>query len=393
MPEAVPADRLFPKGVAAVASLMLAACANGTARLPPPEPRAIPAGVLQVRWRDKLEPPQMFEQTREECATGAVAGSRFVIGNRRGRIFGIDRATGRVLWTTSASGGVDASARFDERRGQVYVGSDDGAFVALDPQTGAVRWTFRAEGAIERAPEMDERAVYLTTAADKAYALDAKTGKQLWMYEREPPDGFTIHGYAGPRLAGGVLYTGFTDGYLVALKADTGELIWAHSLAGSSDQFVDVDTTPAVTGGLVIAASYSGGMAAVDATDGTPRWKFAVDGAGTPVVASDGDEPKVYFAAPRAGVHALDAATGTLHWRQGLADAGDLTAPQVGGPYLLFSGSRAGTFVVDRRDGRLLQLFDPGGGVCASPALDPRHESVYVLANSGTLYALSLLPP
>ena len=40
------------------------------------------------------------------------------------------------------------------------------------------------------------------------------------------------------------------------------------------------------------------------------------------------------------------------------------------GRYLIFSGSRAGLFVVDRATGELLEIFNPGHGVCAAPTLD-----------------------
>jgi outer membrane protein assembly factor BamB len=355
---------------ALVAAIAAAGCTSLTARRPPPEPRAISAGVLELRWRDPLNRRDLFDQNAEECATGAVAGTRLVIGTRGGRVYGVERSNGRVLWTMNASGGVDSHASYDARRNQVYVGTDDGTLLALDPSSGAVRWRFQAQGAVDQPAEMDEHAVYVTTTADHVYALDPASGRQLWQYEREPPEGFTIHGNAGVRLAGNVLYTGFTDGYLVALRTDSGELLWARSLAGASEQFVDVDTTPALFRGLVIAASYSGGIVAVDAKDGAPKWRFDVDGAGTPVVVDDADGARLYFAAPRAGVHALDAGSGTLEWRQALADAGDLSNPIVSGSYLVFSGSRAGTFVVDRHDGQLLQLFDRSSAALWAPSVD-----------------------
>jgi len=51
---------------------------------------------------------------------------------------------------------------------------------------------------------------------------------------------------------------------------------------------------------------------------------------------------------------------GHVVWRQGLTEAGDLTTPVVVGKTLVFSGSRAGLFIVDRETGDLLELFNPG---------------------------------
>ena len=94
--------------------------------------------------------------------------------------------------------------------------------------------------------------------------------------------------------------------------------------------------------------------------------------------------------APRYGLHAAHP-DGHVLWRQGLAEAGDLTHPMVVGNYLVFSGSRAGLFVVDRGNGELLEIFNPGQGVCAPPTFDPTTHRLYVLSNSGSLYALNLI--
>jgi len=166
---------------------------------------------------------------------------------------------------------------------------------------------------------------------------------------------------------------------------------WARSLAAASDQFVDVDATPALVkgsggpGDVLFTSSYSGGLYAVDARDGNVRWRLGTEGIGT--VTPFGD--RLYFAAPRQGLHAADL-QGHVLWRQGLTEAGDLTPPLVVGHYLVFSGSRAGLFVVDRDNGDLLELFNPGQGICAAPTLDPASRRLYVLSNGGTLYALDL---
>jgi outer membrane protein assembly factor BamB len=149
---------------------------------------------------------------------------------------------------------------------------------------------------------------------------------------------------------------------------------------------VDVDATPAFADDLVIASSYSGGLYALRARDGDVRWRLNIEGASA-IRLTDG---RLYVAAPREGLAALTPG-GQFLWRQGLADAGDLTPPTAVGPYLVFSGSRAGLFIVERSSGRLLQLFNPGRGACAAPTLDANGHHLYLLANSGWVYALNLV--
>jgi outer membrane protein assembly factor BamB len=371
---------------ALAAAAATASCASATVRrIESPEPPAHSAGVLHMVWRTTLHEHGLFEPAPEECATAALAGGHLVLGSRASNLVGVVPETGHVDWVTSVSGGVDSTARFDARRGQVYVGADDGTFYAVDPRSGAIRWTYHGKGAFERPPEMGADLVYAASAVDRVVALDPATGKWRWQYEREMPEGFTIHGYAGPRLHGSNLLTGFADGYLVALNAGSGEVVWARSLATTSEQFVDVDTTPALKGDLAYVSSYSGGLCAVELNDGLIKWRLPIEGVGDISVSDN----RLFFVAPRQGVHAADL-DGHVIWRQGLTEAGDLTQPMVVGRYLIFSGSRAGLFVVDRATGNLLEIFNPGHGVCAAPTLDEKTGRLYVLSNSGSFYALDL---
>jgi outer membrane protein assembly factor BamB len=369
-------------GVAAAAG-----CAAATARrlddaITPPHR----AGILQIVWRTTLHEHGLFEPTPEECASGVLADGRLVIGSRAASIVGVAPETGHIDWVTSVSGGIDSEARYDAARGQVYMGADDGSFYAVDPKTGKIRWTHRGKGAIERPAEVGPELVYVGSAADRIVALEPSTGKWRWQYERDMPEGFTIHGYAGTRLRGGQLLAGFADGYFVSLSATSGEVTWAKSLAAASDQFVDVDSTPAVNGDTAYVASYSGGLYAMDPRDGTVRWRLGIEGVGDVTAEKD----RLYFVAPRYGLHAAHP-DGHVLWRQGLAEAGDLTHPMVVNSYLIFSGSRGGLFVVDRGNGELLEIFNPGQGICAPPTFDPATHRLYVLSNSGSLYALNLI--
>ena len=361
------------------------ACSTATVRREVAEHHDYPAGVAQMRWHTPIHAHPATESHPEECATGALVGHHLVLGSRGGAVVAVDVGSGAVTWTTKIHGGVDGEARYDKQRGQVYVGSDDGYLYAIEPERGAIRWSAKFKGAIEHSPDIAEDSLYLATAADRVFAVDPSDGKVRWQYERETPEGFTIHGNAAPRQHGGTVFAGFSDGYLVALRTDSGELVWSRSLAAASDQFVDVDATPILAGDKIFAASFSGGLYALRPKDGEVLWHTIVDGtSGTALGAGN-----LYAMSPREGLAAVSL-QGNILWRQGLPDSGDLTVPAEIGPYLVFSGSREGLYVVDRRSGKLLQVFDPARGMCAAPTVDEAGKTLYVLANSGVLYALDL---
>lgn len=379
-----PARDCWRRVAGAAAFVAALGCGTGAIRSAS-EPREYPAGVAQMRWRTVVHAYGPGEARPEECASGTLVGSRLILGSRGGQVAAFDTTNGQTVWSTPISGSVDGEARFDQSRQQVYVGSDDGYLYALAADNGSVRWSFKARGSVDHPPEIGPKALYLSTAADRVVALEPGTGKALWQYDRDKPEGFNIHGYASPRLGRDLVYAGFTDGFLVALRADSGEIVWSRSLAAASEQFVDVDATPALRDDVLIAASYSGGLYGLRASDGEVSWRTGIEGTSSISLGAD----RIYVAAPREGLLALNT-KGEVLWRQGLAQAGDLTAPREVGPYLIFTGSKAGLFIVDRASGELLQVFDPGRGMCAAPTIDPVRRELYVLANSGTLYALSL---
>lgn len=381
-----PSRRRRAGWLAGCTALACLSCSTATVRRETVERHEYPAGVAQMRWRTQIHAYPATEAHPEECASGALIGKRLVLGSRGGSVVAVDVGSGSLLWSTPISGGVDGEARYDARRGQVYVGSDDGLLYAIEPGDGRIRWSSKFKGPVDHAPDIGTDDLFLATAADRVFAVNPDDGKLRWQYERESPEGFTIHGYAVPRQDGHLVYAGFSDGYLVALQADTGDVRWSRSLAAASEQFVDVDASPIVWRGKLFVASFSGGLYGLRPNDGEVLWRTSIDGTSALTQGAS----NLYAVSSRAGLAAVSS-DGNILWRQGLPSAGDLTAPVEVGPYLVFSGSREGLFVLERETGKLLQIFDPARGMCAAPTVDRDGRTLYVLANSGALYAIDLI--
>src|SRR3954466_3239159 len=128
----------------ALGGALAGACGGAAVRRTEVEQREYPANVAHLRWRTSIHEHAMFEARPEEGASGAIAGSRLVIGSRAGNVLALNTADGRTLWSTALSGGVDGDARLDRDRGQVYLGSDDGFLYAVD-LNGQIRWSYKAK--------------------------------------------------------------------------------------------------------------------------------------------------------------------------------------------------------------------------------------------------------
>ncbi|PYQ83721.1 MAG: hypothetical protein DMG03_12490, partial [Acidobacteria bacterium] len=94
------------------------------------------------------------------------------------------------------------------------------------------QWSFQTEtlGRFEATPILIDGVLYVTGPNNNAWALDARTGRQIWRYRRElPPTGLTY--CCGPVNRGfGVLddrlFMVTLDAHLLALDMKTGAIVW-----------------------------------------------------------------------------------------------------------------------------------------------------------------------
>jgi outer membrane protein assembly factor BamB len=316
------------------------------------------AGILQIAWRTTLHDHGLFEPAPEECATGVLAQGRLVIGSRAGARSSASRPETATSTGDLRVGGVDSEARFDASRGQAYVGADDGSFYAVDVKTGAIRLVISRQGRRSNAPpRSDPTWSTSATAADRIVALEPATESGAGNRTRH------ARGVHDPRLRGSApcAASSCCPGLptVTSSRCQRPAARWCgrSPSAAASDQFVDVDSTPALTKDAAYVSSYSGGLYSLDPRDGSVRWRLGIEGVGD--VTADAD--RLYFVAPRYGLHAAHP-DGHVLWRQGLSEAGDLTPPVVVGNYLIFSGSRAGMFVVDSQQRRAAGDLQPRPG-------------------------------
>ena len=131
--------------------------------------------------------------------------------------------------------------------------------------------------------------IYVSTAWNKLYAFDAKSGKQLWQYNAKVPGEWLRNVCCGNVSRGiaaynGKIYMGTLDARLVAIDAKTGKEAWVtDTIQGDhSDPLnrLSITMAPRVAKGKVyIGASggefgVRGWIAAFDAETGKQVWRF-----------------------------------------------------------------------------------------------------------------------
>ncbi len=136
----------------------------------------------------------------------------------------------------------------------------------------------------EATPIVVDGVIYVTTAWSKAYAVDAKTGKQIWHYDPQVPGPTAAKNCCdvvsrGAAVYRGKVYVATFDGRLVALDASNGKPVWTAQTV-DPDKMYAISGAPRVGRGLVYIGN-SGGefggrgyVSAYDAESGALVWRF-----------------------------------------------------------------------------------------------------------------------
>ena len=134
--------------------------------------------------------------------------------------------------------------------------------------------TYRIAGS----PLMVDGIMYLS-AMDRAWAINARTGQQIWSYFFKTRGGHHFNGNKGLGMYGSWLYMVTPDAYLVSLDAKTGKERWHKQLAPIEMDYYG-STAPLVVGNHIYtgiggdALDIQGYLEARDPETGDVQWKW-----------------------------------------------------------------------------------------------------------------------
>jgi len=172
-----------------------------------------------------------------------------------------------------------------------YSGSYDGSrFSPLDQinrtnvQRLTLQWVFQSgvRGWHETTPLVVDGVMYLTTPDNHAYAVDVRTGRPLWHYQRTLPKDLSL--CCGPQnrglaALGDRVFMGTLDAHVVALDARTGRVRWDVAAAEGDKGYSLTGAPLAVKDKVIVGVAggeygIRGFIDAYDAESGKRVWRF-----------------------------------------------------------------------------------------------------------------------
>jgi len=303
-------------------------------------------------------------------------------------------------------------------KGITYVGSDNGYTYALNAVTGRLIWAHYGWNMTMSNPLVADGRVYVSTGSayfnysntmlylngkrptrgpglNSMYALDARTGREIWVYH--------FPGEAMPTAAyeDGFLYIGTGDGHVYKLSAATGKPAWVSDIVS----FVSM-SSPVLNGKyLFVGGTHPNFFYALDKETGKVAWKVTLPhlvatgmGDCTPAYAGGlvVQEATVETGDPQKPVAnvllALDAETGKIVWQHRFAKGPTPPAMKTATPMIangkVFEGSpvTGNYYAFDLKSGAEIWKVHLGAQIRAGGAL--ANGIVYVPYKSGDIAAI-----
>jgi alcohol dehydrogenase (cytochrome c) len=146
------------------------------------------------------------------------------------------------------------------------------------------RWTFHPGNTqnLEVTPVVVRGLMYVTSAND-VMALDARTGRQVWRYQRPISDGLlddaAAHKSRGVAVWHGLVFSETDDAHLLCLDARSGGVRWDVEYADKTLQYGATSAPLVVHDSVIVGTSggdsgVRGFLAAFDPLTGKRKWRF-----------------------------------------------------------------------------------------------------------------------
>lgn len=336
--------------------------------------------------------------------TPALDGDAIYAVDYEGLLVATDAKTGKKLWKKKInqpklglwgwlkSFAVDGDPNYQivggiaAENGLLLVATYAGEVMALSREDGSELWKTQVPGEIVSAPRTNGSVVAAQTVNGKLFAFDAKTGAKLWFYDNPPPV-LTLRGTPSPIVTDTAIYTGFSNGRMMAFNPNNGLILWEQRIAlpkGRSEleRMVDIHSDPLVKDGVIYVGTYQGRISALSRGTGSALW--GKDGSTSENLALSGD--KLFVSHADGKVIAYSAANGEQLWSNEKMLRRGLNGPQVFGDYLAVVDFKGYMHVLNQTDGEFAARVRVDRKGARAPMLTDG-ETLYVFTNRGKLRA------
>jgi outer membrane protein assembly factor BamB len=345
-----------------------------------------------------------------------VAGGLIYVLDAETHIFAFEAQTGKPVWDkslappspagssswynifgssneVSATKGFGGGLAYDG--GKLFAATGFGNVIALDAKTGRQLWLANTVVPVHSAPVVVDGRIYIITQENETQALDVNDGHRLWDHHGTV-ESAAILSSASVGVLGDTVVVPYSSGELYALRAQNGTPSWTDTLTRSGNTtsltiINDIAGRPVIDRNMVFAISHSGTLAAINFRSGSRAWTRNIAGIQTPLVAGE----YVFIVSTDGQVVCMNRGDGRVRWTASLPVFEDLkgkrdpivwTGPLLVSNFLVLVASDGKAMLLSPFTGQKLGETAIPDGTFIPPIV--ANGMMYVFTNKAQLVAL-----
>ncbi|MCX6116991.1 MAG: PQQ-binding-like beta-propeller repeat protein [Proteobacteria bacterium] len=264
-----------------------------------------------------------------------------------------------------------------------FLGSRGGKIYSFNLTTGVPNWEVELDSHVERPLIFNDGKIYAISVGQVAYAIDAISGKRLWVFDAGFPDNITVKRPPAPIVTDGKLVFAVSSGDLIGVKIDDGKIAWKYNPMYVNSRFHDPVGEMSLNNGKLIFTRYDGLIAQVDMGDNRKmNWQATTASISTSAYRSG----KVFTGLVGGDVVAYDATNGRQLWR---ANCGATPSFIVVGETSVFAiGTDGRVIALELAEGQVLWTDDLGGIIASAPIVT--EDRMYISTGLRNIYGYKL---
>ncbi len=311
------------------------------------------------------------------------------VASEKGELTRLDYETGRVKWHIQTPTPLSMGVGIGEDI--LLVGNTKGVLFAYD-FSGKKLWESQLSSEILSIPQWDdlENQLVIRTADNAIHAVNPKTGKKEWIYQRAGLPSLAIRSDAGLLVTRGGVFVGFPGGKLVALNSKDGSVGWEAVVAqpkGQSEveRIADVTSEPIFNDGQICAVAYQGRLSCFEVQSGRSTWSRDISS----LTGLMTDGRAVYVSDDKGTIWALDKFNGSTLWKQNKLRYRELTAPLSQGQYVIVGDVQGYLHWINKEDGTLVGRVATDGSRILNSLNTQVNTEFLAQTAAGHVYSLS----
>jgi len=308
-------------------------------------------------------------------AAPVVADTIVFVADVMGKLYAVDRSSGKLLWARDFDTGFIAAPAVRENR--LFIGDVEGNVYAIEADSGKIVWQKPTEGEINGSPAFYQSTVLMTSQDGNLYSFAVDDGSLKWTYQTDDQI------RCSPSVAGSRTFLGGCDGKLHVVDLETGKAISDPMPLGGP-----TGSTVAIADGLAVLPIMDGAVLSFDWKTAKQLWRYVDEERSQEYRSSaaiQGDT--VVVSSQKKQVDALSLKTGERLWRYSLRRRAD-ASPVIAGGDVWIAATDGRLIRLSLQDGKELWKFEIRGSFVAPPVIAKTptgNVQLYVADDNGIL--------